>query len=80
MLLRARKICFKEFYNLSTFLPDYEVNPVNIITELPKELSFAISYVPYQVNPSKFSSEEALDKGTLYPALYKPFTGKRGVL
>lgn len=65
---------------MSNFLPDNEVSPVNITTELPKELSFAISYVPYQVNPSKFSSGEALDKGTLFPALYKPFTGKRGAL
>ena len=65
---------------MSNILPDNEVNPVNVTTELPRELSFAISYVPYQVNPSEYSSDEAFEKGTLFPALYKPFTGKRGVL
>ncbi|MBR4282459.1 MAG: spore coat associated protein CotJA [Clostridia bacterium] len=61
-------------------IPDFEVSPINLTSELPKELSFAIAYVPYQVNPSKYSSEEALEKGTLFPALYKPFTGKRGAM
>lgn len=65
---------------MSNYLPDNEVSPVNITTELPKELSFAIGYVPYQVNPEQYSSEEGFEKGTIYPCLYKPFTGKRGVL
>lgn len=65
---------------MNKYINDNEVCKENITTELPKELSFAISYVPYQVNPKKFPSDEALDKGTLYPDLYKPFLGKWGVL
>ena len=46
-------------------------------TTLPDEKSFAIGYVLYQIDPQTYSSEEALDKGTLFPDLYKPFLGKR---
>ena len=42
---------------------------------LPKELSFAIAYVPFQAQPATYSSEEGFAKGTLFPELYKPFTG-----
>lgn len=49
-------------------------------TVMPQEISYAIGYVPYQIDPKTYSADEALEKGTLYPELYKPFTGKRGVL
>ena len=33
----------------------------------------ARAYVPYQVYKGQFTLEEALDKGTLYPELYRSY-------
>lgn len=49
-------------------------------TPLPAELSLAIAYVVFQQNCDMVSSEEGFNRGTIFPDLYKPFTGKRGVL
>jgi len=51
-----------------------------IPTPLPEELSLAIAYVPFQQNCDSVSSEEGFKRGTIFPELYKPFTGKRGDL
>ncbi len=47
---------------------------------LPEDLSLAIAYVPFQQNSETVSSEEGFERGTVFKELYKPFTGKRGVL
>lgn len=47
---------------------------------LPDDLSLAIAYVVFQQNCDMVSSEEGFHRGTIFPELYKPFTGKRGVL
>ncbi len=47
---------------------------------LPEELSLAIAYVVFQQNCDMVSSQEGLHRGTIFPDLYKPWTGKRGVL
>ena len=49
-------------------------------TPLPDPLSLAIAYVVFQQNCDMVSSEEGFHRGTIFPELYKPFTGKRGVL
>ena len=46
----------------------------------PQEYSLAMAYVPVQPQISKvYSPEAALQQGTLFPELDKPFVGKRGV-
>ncbi len=47
---------------------------------LPHTLSLAIAYVPFQQNSDMMAAEEGFAKGTVFTGLYKPFTGKRGVL
>lgn len=48
-------------------------------TPLPKDPVPAMAYVPYQQwSNSLHSAERALDAGTLFPVLDKPFYGRRG--
>lgn len=49
-----------------------------VTTTLPSDLSYAMGYVPFQINPSMYSAEEGFERGTIFPDLFKPFTGKRG--
>lgn len=58
----------------------FNITSHRTISEIPEDLSLAIAYVPFQTKFNPYSSEEGLSKGTLFPGLYKPFTGKRGVL
>ena len=41
-------------------------------------LALAIAYVPWQEWGQTFELEKALQCGTIFPALNKPFCGKRG--
>ncbi len=41
-------------------------------------LALAMAYVPFQCLKSVFPVEVALQRGTLFPDLYKPFQGARG--
>lgn len=46
---------------------------------LPEDPVPAMAYVPYQQwSNSLHSAERALDAGTLFPVLDKPFYGRRG--
>ncbi len=47
---------------------------------LPEETPLAMAYVPFQQNSDTVASEEGFVRGTIFNELYKPFTGKRGVL
>ena len=38
----------------------------------------AMAYVPWQYFENVFEPDAALCKGTIFPELYKPFTGRRG--
>lgn len=40
--------------------------------------SLAMAYVPWQVFYTTFDLAKALQVGTLFPELYKPFCGKGG--
>ena len=45
---------------------------------MPKNLSLAMAYVPFQKwSDDLFDLEAALQKGTIFPELYKPFLGDR---
>lgn len=42
------------------------------------KLPLAMAYVPWQTWGEKFAIDEVLNKGTLFPELYKPFLGAGG--
>ena len=48
------------------------------ISPLPKNPKVAMAYVPFQQLGSVYPAEKALDAGTLFPELDKPFYGRRG--
>lgn len=43
----------------------------------PEDSTYAIAYVRWQDLTQVYEPEEALHKGTLFPALDKPFYGRR---
>ena len=45
---------------------------------LPEDPVPAMAYVPYQVWGELYEAERTLDMGTLFPALDKPFYGRKG--
>ena len=46
-------------------------------TAFPEDPAFAIAYVRWQELNNVYEPEEALKQGTLFPALDKPFYGRR---
>lgn len=48
---------------------DYDLN----------NLPLAMAYVPWQHFHTVYEVDKALGCGTIFPELYKPYTGKRGV-
>ena len=48
-------------------------------TMLPGELPYAMAYVPFQQWQKPYDSEAALQRGTIFPALDKPFIGEEAV-
>lgn len=50
------------------------------LTPFPAQTPPAMAYVPFQENFDMYEPEEGLCRGTIFPVLDKPFTGKRGVL
>ena len=50
-------------------------------TSLPQNTVTAMSYIPFQQwGASLYDADNALNSGTLFPELNKPFTGKVGEL
>lgn len=45
---------------------------------LPENPQVAMAYIPFQQLGSVYTAEQALDAGTLFPELDKPFYGRRG--
>ena len=45
---------------------------------LPENPALAMAYVPYQSWGNVYEPERALDAGTLFPDLDKPFYGRKG--
>lgn len=43
---------------------------------LPEVMTVTMAYVPFQLDLSSFTPEEALCKGTLFTELNKPFRGR----
>lgn len=46
---------------------------------LPKKLSFAMAYVPFQPWIEPYEDDVALSRGTVFPCLDKPFIGEEAV-
>lgn len=44
-------------------------------TALPSDTAVTMAYVPYQLNTDVYCPEVALENGTLFPSLDKPFFG-----
>ena len=46
------------------------------VSPLPANFAVAMMYVPMQTDTSTYDEEKALECGTLFPVLNKPFAGK----
>lgn len=47
-----------------------------VATELPADASPTMAYIPFQMDKTSYSPDKALEEGTLFPALNKPFYGR----
>lgn len=47
-------------------------------TDKRRRKAVAMAYVPWQEFDQAFEPQRALSVGTIFPELYKPFTGKNG--
>ncbi len=48
-----------------------------VMTALPKEPQVTMAYVPFQLDKTAYPPEKALEEGTLFTVLNKPFMGRR---
>lgn len=55
-----------------------EIDSFKALTALPENPVATMAYVPFQTDKAMFDIEAALNKGTLFTELYKPFL--RGAL
>lgn len=53
-------------------------NGNSTMSPLPDNMVVAMAYVPFQQFSKVYPPEKALDAGTLFPELDKPFYGRRG--
>lgn len=77
-VLNARMINLSCPRNIPFFESDKEfriLNESNRIEEFP----LAMAYVPWQFFESTYDPDKALDIGTIFPELDKPFLGRRGL-
>ena len=49
---------------------------VCVVTALPSDPVLAMAYVPFQMLERTYEPEQALQTGTLFPELNKPFRGR----
>ncbi len=49
------------------------------ISPLPEEMPVAMAYVPYQQWKEVYEDDVALQRGTIFPCLDKPFLGEETV-
>lgn len=59
-------------------LPDSESCPFPG-SVMPRKLSLAMAYVPYQTWAEPYEADVALSRGTVFPCLDKPFIGEEAV-
>ncbi|MBR4726839.1 MAG: spore coat associated protein CotJA [Clostridia bacterium] len=56
-------------------LPRSEPLP-GALTPLPANFTAGMAYVPMQTDSTLYEDPKALEAGTVFPVLHKPFTGK----
>ena len=49
------------------------------MTKFPKEMPYAMAYVPFQQWQKPYDSDAALQRGTIFPCLDKTFIGEEAV-
>lgn len=47
-----------------------------VTTALPHDPQVTMAYVPFQLDKTAYTPEKALDEGTLFTTLNKPFCGR----
>ena len=47
-----------------------------IPSKFPEDTVVAMAYIPFQQNNKTYSLEDALENGTAFPTLNKPFLGR----
>lgn len=62
---------------LTSYIPHYSANKESIAS--PNNKSLAMAYVPQQNWRNLYSPEVALNRGTLFAELDKPFIGEEAV-
>ena len=63
---------------MDEYRPDETCLANGSISPLPVDPQVAMAYIPFQQLGSVYTAEKALDAGTLFPELDKPFYGRRG--
>ncbi len=53
-----------------------EYCPASLVSSFPANYAVAMMYIPMQTDVSMFDEMKALECGTLFPVLSKPFAGK----
>ncbi len=52
-----------------------DYSSAGILSKFPEETAVTMAYVPFQQDRRTYSLEEALENGTAFPTLNKPFLG-----
>ncbi len=47
-----------------------------VTTAIPEDAQEAMAYVPFQLDKTAYSPEKALDEGSLFVSLNRPFCGR----
>ncbi len=47
-----------------------------VTTQLPADVAEAMAYIPFQLDKTAYTPEIALDEGSFFTALNKPFCGR----
>ena len=66
-----RRSCATQAPQRPPFRPDYFLPPI------PFDAAVTMAYVPFQTDHDVYDEMKALEKGTLFPCLDKPYLGWR---
>ncbi|MBQ9531557.1 MAG: spore coat associated protein CotJA [Eubacterium sp.] len=58
------------------FIPSFLENEQKKRPAIPKDASVTMAYIPLQETLESYSADKALEEGTLFPDLNKPFKGR----
>ncbi len=55
---------------------DTKAKKVCISSQIPADATEAMAYIPFQLDKAAYSPEKALDEGSYFVSLNKPFCGR----